>query len=201
MNKNNGEFRFAAVLMAAGNSSRLGQPKQLLKWKGMTLVRRACMSIIEAKIDHVIVVVGAYREAVSQEIEYLPVTIIDNENWEEGMGSSIRTGMEKVSALPIDAAMFMVCDQPNIDASHLQKLKDLYLTEHLSIVTSSYQGVQGVPALFDKKWFDVLAKMKGDKGAQRLFQDCPAGEFGSVPLEGGEIDIDTPDDWEKFSKR
>ncbi|NOK19628.1 nucleotidyltransferase family protein [Corallococcus carmarthensis] len=181
----------AVVVLAAGGSSRLGQPKQLLHHEGTSLVRRAVRNALAASPE-VVVVLGARREDVAAELDGLPVRCVDNPDWALGQGSSLHTGLR---ALPpdVDGAVLMLCDQLRVDAAHLRSLIATFERSRAPIVASAYAGTRGVPALFSRALFPELESLPPTDGARRLIARDPS-RVVEVPLPGGEEDVDTAED-------
>lgn len=186
------------ILLAAGGSSRMGQPKQLLVYKGKTLLRRAVETLIHSACGPVVVVLGAEAVQTKNEIKDLPVHTVFNENWQAGMSSSIKTGLEYLlrSDTEISAVVITLCDQPNVTSSHIDKLVAKFRETKKSIVAAEYNNVIGVPALFDRDLFDELLKIKGDKGAREIIAKHPDALI-TTPLPEAALDIDTTADLAK----
>jgi molybdenum cofactor cytidylyltransferase len=182
----------AIIIMAAGKSSRLGSPKQLLPYQGSTLLRHSVEAALDADCGPVMVVTGAVGEEIKKAIKDLPVELVDNPGWEEGMASSIRVGLQHMlKAHPdTDGIIFMVCDQPFVSKSVLLCLIETHKKEGKAITAAGYGGKAGTPALFHCSFFERLMELKGDKGARMLIASCPA-DVSIVPFEEGAIDIDT----------
>ena len=185
-----------AVILAAGASTRMGRPKQLLQFGGEAMLRRAASVAIEAGCRPVVVVVtGADAAASRKALRGLNVREAENQQWESGISSSVRVGIEAlVTANPqIPAVVLMLCDQPFVTREIIAQLVAAHRETGRSIVASRYGGSYGVPALFDKIHFAELTTLKGDAGAKRLIQKhLPKVHLLSFPE--GEIDIDTPED-------
>ncbi|WP_375754230.1 NTP transferase domain-containing protein [Corallococcus exercitus] len=181
----------AVVVLAAGGSSRLGQPKQLLRHEGTSLVRRAALHALAAS-PVVVVVLGARREDVAAELAGLAVRCVDNPDWALGQGSSLHAGLR---ALPpdVDGAVLMLCDQLRVDAGHLRSLLSTFEHTHAPIVASAYAGTRGVPALFSRTLFPELEALPPSDGARKLIARDPS-RVVEVPLPGGEEDVDTAED-------
>ena len=187
------------VVLAAGSSSRLGSPKQLLAVGGQNLVQHAVSVALSSRIGPVLVVTGANRKAVEETLEDMDVQLAYNPDWQEGMGASIRWGTQVALGLypETEGLLFMVCDQPFIHAEVLRALLEWQRETGKPIVTSSYEGVRGTPALYHASLFDELKSLQGDTGARPLLQRY-ATAIESVPFEQGRTDIDTRADYERY---
>ena len=187
----------AAIVLAAGASRRLGQPKQLLMHGGETLLERAIRLAGEAGATPVFVVLGANFEAICASAPLINTSIpVINERWGEGISTSIFAGLRALDAGAPDAkgTLILGCDQPHLIAAHLRLLIEGFAAqaEH-TIVASAYGGVLGIPAAFPRQAFAALRALRGDKGARALLLEPPCALI-SVPFSGGEIDIDEPGD-------
>jgi molybdenum cofactor cytidylyltransferase len=184
-----------AVILAAGASTRIGRPKQLLQFGGETMLRRAASVALKAGCRPVVVVTGADATASRKALRGLDVREAENEQWKSGISSSVRVGIEAlVTANPrIAAVVLMLCDQPFVTREIIARLVAAHLETGRSIVASRYGGTYGVPALFGKAHFAELGALKGDAGAKQIIQKhLPEVHLLSFPE--GEIDIDTPED-------
>jgi molybdenum cofactor cytidylyltransferase len=190
-----------AVVLAAGGSSRLGQPKQLLEFRGETLIRRAVRAASEAGCDPIVVVVGENREAIELALDMRDSrhpTIIENADWRRGVGTSIRRGIQQLPNF-VEAAVLLTCDQPYLDASIVAGLIATLAETGRPIVASSYADTLGVPALFHRSCFDALLALPEDTGAKRFILSRQP-EVAQVAFARGEIDIDTPEDFERLNE-
>lgn len=185
----------AAVIIAAGGSSRLGEPKQLLMLEGETLLRRATRMASEAGADPVLVILGANRERIEAEVDLAGVKVVANNGWKEGMASSIRLGIEglKKEGTQPAGVLLMVCDQPAVTSEHLRRMIETFRQHPASAIASTYAGKRGIPAIFPRNAFAHLLALAGDQGARRLLSQADR-EVIEVPLAGGELDIDSPAD-------
>ena len=182
----------ATVVLAAGGSSRLGQSKQLLHFRSETLVRRAVRAASEAGCFPLVVVVGRDQTKIATELAGLPVILVPNENWELGLGTSIRAG---ITVLPkVDAVILLVCDQPHLDAGILRRLIEAHERTQQPIVASAYAGTLGVPSLFAASCFGDLCSLGDAEGAKAIITSRP-NETAAIDFPEGAIDIDTPDDY------
>jgi molybdenum cofactor cytidylyltransferase len=185
----------AAIVLAAGASSRLGQSKQLVHVDGESLLRRTTRLAIETGCSPVFVVLGCNPTTLAEELEGLAAAIIINKDWETGMASSLKSGLRAIlDANPLQSnAMVLVCDQPRLDLSVLRNLLATHNAQHPAITASRYRGTHGVPAIFSSSVFGELMKLTGDQGARRILQQH-LEDLASVDFPGGEFDLDTPSD-------
>jgi molybdenum cofactor cytidylyltransferase len=189
-----------AVILAAGASTRMGRPKQLLQFCGQTLVRRGASVAVEAGCRPVVVVTGAHAVATRDALSGLDVQEAENQQWPSGISSSIRVGVEAVvRASPQTAAIIlMLCDQPFVTQELIARIVAAHRETGRSIIASRYGGSYGVPALFGKKYFAQLTALEDALGAKRLIQKQIA-DVQLVDFPQGEIDIDTPDDLSRLN--
>ena len=187
------------VLLAAGASSRLGKPKQLLPYKGTTLLKHAVQLAVDAALKPIVIVVGANANILNIEIEESQANIVMNETWQEGMASSIRTGLQKMLELEptINSVIMMVCDQPFVTVQLLQDLMAKHIETGKPIIASNYKNNLGTPALFDATIFSELMQLKGDTGAKKILSNHPEW-VAAIDFPMGEIDIDTEEDYKKL---
>lgn len=183
--------RHALVLLAAGGSRRLGQPKQLLRLDGETLVHRAARLGLATAPAEAIVVCGANADAVWAGLADLPLRKIACSAWEAGLGESLAVGLGALSP-DIDGALVLLCDQPALGASHLLALRDAWRGDPTRAAASEYAGVLGVPALLPRRWFAPLAEGGHDHGARDLLR-AHADQVHAVPAPSLADDVDTPE--------
>ncbi len=184
------------VLLAAGGSTRLGHPKQLVHYQGRTLVRRAAEAAEAARCGPVVVVLGAARDAVAAELDGLSVRTVDHADWAAGPGGSLRAGLRALTdmgAPALDGVLVMLCDQLRVDAAHLRALRDTFARTRAPVVASAYAGTRGVPALFARAVFPELEALAPGQGARGVIAREPS-RVVEVPLPGGGDDVDTPED-------
>jgi xanthine/CO dehydrogenase XdhC/CoxF family maturation factor/CTP:molybdopterin cytidylyltransferase MocA len=197
--KNDGG-RVAAVILAAGSSSRMGRPKQTLKFEDISLLRRSVQAAIGAGCSPVIVVTGANAEHSRAELDGLEVREVWNPRWETGMGSSIGAGISELldTEPQTSAAVVMLCDQPYVTADVISQIVSDHHRTQRSIVGARYGGGIGVPALFHRSHFDELAGLKGASGAKSVIaRHTDTAHF--IDLPQAEVDVDTPDDYERLT--
>lgn len=183
------------LIMAAGASRRLGQPKQLVKYQGQTLIRRIAEETLEANIGDATIITGYDHKKIESEINGLDVDTYFNVEWEEGLGASIRNGLRYVLALKpeTNAILLTMVDQPFVDAAHLKKLANAYDPSRPMIIASAYSSTFGVPVLVDSFYFDMLKKLKGDEGGKKIFVNY-LKNIVEIPFIQGAIDIDEKKD-------
>lgn len=163
------------------------------------MLQRAIRLAHTAGASPVFVVLGAQRELIEDRIDFKAAKIVSNRKWQEGMGSSIRAGMELVTAEAPEAegVLLMICDQPRVTAEHLRWMIDVFSQRPQSAVVSAYAGRRGTPAIFPRAAFAELAELRGDRGARGLLAN-PSWPVVEIPLAGGEIDIDQPEDLDRI---
>jgi molybdenum cofactor cytidylyltransferase len=194
------------LIIAAGESKRLGEPKQLLQYKGQSLINRLIDTVNDAVHFPITLVLGANAEKIEKQLENSTLDIVINKNWEEGMASSIRIGLEHLiqkheqsnsGETKLDGVMILVCDQPFIKTEHISSLLHLQASTLLPIAACYYAQVLGTPALFHKSIFNDLLALKGDIGAKKII-NAKEKEVAKLHFENGVIDIDTLEDYEQF---
>jgi len=185
----------SVILLAAGSSSRLGQSKQLVQVDGLPLLLKSVMAALNANYIHVLVVLGANADQHRKTIAHLPVEILIHNNWEKGMGSSLKTGLHHIIKYrpETNGVVVMVCDQPLLTTEHLVALRNAYKNNHSKIVASKYKTVTGVPALFDQSLFPLLLEINDTQGA-RVLIDSHIESVSTIDWADGYLDIDTPED-------
>jgi molybdenum cofactor cytidylyltransferase len=187
--------RTGVIILAAGNSSRLGRPKQLLPYRGRTLLTHTVSETLDAGLYPVVVVTGAYHEEVKDSLQGQSVEIIFNPAWEEGMASGIVAGLSNILSLhaDMDAVIIAVCDQPFISSVVLLQLVTTFDKPGKGIVACAYADSVGTPVLFGRSYFERLLELAGNEGAKKLLRQYP-DDLATVVFPGGDIDIDTAED-------
>lgn len=187
----------AAIILAAGASRRLGQPKQLIAYHGEALLERAIRLAQEAGAAPVLVVLGAHLQIIRAAVQFHEAIPVVNEHWEQGIASSIHAGLDALDVYAPSASgvLLMSCDQPRLNADHLRTLIEAFTAgeDDPCMVASVYAGVRGVPAVFPGMLLPELRALRGDKGARSLLVK-PYCRVMDVPFDGGEVDIDLPAD-------
>jgi molybdenum cofactor cytidylyltransferase len=187
--------RIAAVVLAAGRSTRMGGPNKLLaEIAGKPLVRIAVEQALASRARPVIVVTGHERERVQAALADLPVRFVQNPNYAQGLGTSLRAGIEAVPA-EADGAIVCLGDMPQVDAGLIDRLIDAFDPEKGAlVVVPTIEGMRGNPVLWSRRFFPDLMAIEGDVGARHLI-----GRYGEAVVEvpvsgkGALVDIDTPE--------
>jgi len=186
----------AGVVLAAGSGSRMGQPKQVLRWRGKPLVRHVVETGLLAGLDPLVVVTGAHRDAVRAALKGLPVEWAHNAAWTEGQSGSVRTG---VQALPpqVGAAVFLLADQPHIPPTLIAALVAEHRRTQAPIIAPQADGRRANPVLFDRVTFPDLCALQGDTGGRAIFARFPLRYLPWLD-ERILLDVDTMADWERL---
>ncbi len=188
-------LRCGAIVLAAGASQRLGQPKQLLVVEGEPLLVRTVRAVLASPVWPVVVVLGAHAETLRPLLAPFPVLVIENAAWPEGMAASLRAGVTTLRQFSrrLDAGIVCLCDQPAFSAAAIDALLAAQRASGRTIAAARYGGRLGAPALFLARHFDELAHLTGEAGARALL-DGSRGEVAAVDLPALAVDLDTPAD-------
>ncbi len=188
----------AGIILAGGGSSRFGQPKMLLPWNGKPMIRTIVETALGARLDPVIVVVGAEHESINHVLADLPVLIVPNPDWQQGQSTSVRLG---VQSLPEKAsgALFLLADQPFVT----EKLIELLVVRHQETLTPvtapRVNGQRANPILFDQAAFHDLLLLTGDTGGRAILNRYPV-DFIDWDDHRLLLDIDTPEDYQNLQR-
>jgi molybdenum cofactor cytidylyltransferase len=191
----------AILLLAAGSSKRMGKPKQLLPYKGRTLLWHAANAAKMAKLGPVVIVTGELDAPIRKNLADLNLSFVQNQNWAQGMATSIVTGINYLTNLQTvpEAVLIMVGDQPAVNEALLKKLWLNWQESGKSIAASGYAEQVGTPAVFTQSLFSELLLLKGDAGAKKLIKKYP-DQVHQVSFPDGLLDVDTPEDYEQLKK-
>lgn len=191
----------AVLIIAAGESKRMGSPKQLLNVEGETLINRMIHIVKKAVSFPVYVVLGASAESIQAQLPKLDVKIVHNAHWQEGMASSIRIGLSTaITQKPdLQGILVVVCDQPYITESTITALLELQKEKDTPMAAAYYDHVMGTPGLFHQSIFNEILSLKGDMGAKKIIQSRPE-EVAKLHFEKGLLDIDTKEDYQALLK-
>jgi molybdenum cofactor cytidylyltransferase len=186
------------IILAAGESTRLGEPKQNLLFQNKTLLQRAIESGLNSKCRPVIVVLGANADMIIPSLQNKAIEVIYNPGWKEGMASAIRMGISEIgNDNTIKNAVITLCDQPFVSSELIDSLLLKQQETNKAIVACSYQDTIGVPVLFDRSLFAELLLLKGYEGAKHILKDHPQ-DIETIPFDMGSIDIDTIEDYKRL---
>lgn len=190
----------AGIILAAGESTRYGQPKQLLDWKGEPFVRAVAKTALKSGLSPVVVVTGAHAERVAFSVHDLDVSIIHNELWKTGQASSIRAGL-KVLAAPSSqkagGAIFLLADQPQLTASVLRALGEKHAEGLYPVVAPIVMDRRANPVLFDQVTFPDLLTLEGDVGGRAVFHKHRV-EYLPWHDDRLLLDVDTPEMYQRL---
>lgn len=189
MNKNKHDIKIALVILAAGESTRMGSIKQLLPWKSTTLLGQAIQQGLFSIADSVFVVLGAHYNKIVDTIMDHRITIIENKDWSSGMGSSIACAMKFIERNDIhfDAVLISLSDQPFIEYKYFNKLINSFLKNNKNIAATQTKSRAGVPSIFGLDYFKALSELKNDIGAREII----ATNLNDVFIERtGDLNID-----------
>jgi molybdenum cofactor cytidylyltransferase len=195
----NKDPKIGGLLLAAGGSSRLGRPKQLVRHRGKALIRHAAEALVNAGCSPVGVVLGSEIAGSSAELVGLGVHILINEEWKSGMGLSIVHGMRQLLLIEpmLDAVLITLCDQPEITHEYLKRFLVLFRDSGAGIISSEHRDIKGVPALFSRDHFDKLLSLRGDIGARDLIRRST--KVATIRTDAVFSDVDTPEDLAKLA--
>ncbi len=195
-------MKVACILLAAGGSTRLGAPKQLLEYGGRTLLRRAVATAVASRCRPVVVVLGSGVETLRAELAGLDVRIVVNADWERGMGGSVRLGVAALIDDPeVDGVLLALCDQPLVEAASLERLLQAWNAGRpRTIAAASYDETVGVPAVFGREHFAALAALPDAAGAKPILQRH-VDHVTAVPMPEAATDIDTREQYQALRGR
>jgi len=190
--------KVAAVVLAAGAYRRMSAIKQLLPWKDTTLLGFVIKQLEQAGAAHIFVVLGAHQKEILKHLDITDVSVIENNDWSKGMGTSIASTITylKDQQLEYDGLLVTACDQPLISLTHYKKLINSCINSK-RIVASSYEGNIGIPAVFAKEYFNELGTLSKDVGAKSVVKKHLNHLIRLDAPEAG-IDLDTKQRYEKY---
>lgn len=190
---------YGIIILAAGNSSRLGEPKQLLRYENKTLICRIAEAAASVADVTLVVVTGSDAGKITTELESVTYSPAHNPDWPTGMASSVRSGLLKLLSVntEVESVILAVSDQPFVTTTLFEMLISRAKEADAGIVASAYADTLGTPVLFKKKYFDALLSLTGAEGAKKLLKKFE-NDVSSVPFPYGAIDIDTKQDYQKL---
>lgn len=189
----------AAIILAAGSSSRMGESKQMLNIHGQKLLVKTIKTVLASGTDNVVVVLGSNERAHRDLIAGLSVHTVHNPEWEKGIGSSIKRGLVHITSKPSppEAIMILVCDQPLLRSDYIANLQAKYEETGKPIIASRYAQTPGVPALFHKSYYERLLALPDGQGAKKILLQNRHDVY-EIDFPEGQIDLDTKADYESF---
>lgn len=191
-------YKTAIIILAAGDSSRMGTPKQLIVHNNNTLLQNTINAALGAKVGDVYLVLGANAQVITDRHMLSDVHVLINDDWEDGLSASIRCGITHIEQTSrYEKAILMVADQPYISSKHIKALIDKWKEGEASIIVSRYNKNFGPPNLFERVHFKMLTQLDGDKGAKNYIQENK-DIVGFVDFPMGDIDLDTPQDLDRL---
>lgn len=189
----------AAVVLAAGTSSRMGRPKQTVRVGGVPMLERVLKNYRESRVERVVVVIGGHADEVRSAVSFRDEVVVANPRFAEGMSSSLRLGIRHVG--DADAAIIALGDQPFVRTSTINRIVSAYESWGARIVVPTYRGDRGNPVLFDRALFPQLGRIRGDVGAKSVVQRNAKDVLEVEVRDGGILaDIDTPSDLEQWPR-
>jgi molybdenum cofactor cytidylyltransferase len=185
------------IILAAGNSTRMGEPKQLMMYKNKTFLQHIIGEAKNANLEPLICVTGYQSDHITKSISVMNTDIVYNEDWSDGMGTGIAAGIKRLLLSDVDSVILAVSDQPHISSELFLNMEKLKETSGKGIVACSYASTLGTPVLFGKRYFNDLKSLSGDEGAKKIVKmNIP--DVCTIEFEKGNIDIDTKEDYEKL---
>ncbi len=192
-------MKTGVILLAAGSSSRLGRPKQLINYQDKTLIQHSIEAALNSTANDLVVVLGSNSELIQTGIESKEVPVLVHEHWEEGMSSSMQCGLRYlIETSQVEQVILMLCDQPYVTQDLLDQLMNGKKASRKGILACSYSGTVGVPALFDQTYFPELFALKGAEGAKKVILNHQEDVF-LIGFPLGAVDLDTEEDVQKFT--
>lgn len=189
--------KVAGIILAAGGSSRLGRPKQLLDWFGKPFVKQIIDIAKQVQLDPIIVVTGAYHEEIESVIIDTDIVIVRNADWIDGQSSSMKLGAKTAEEYNIDSLIVFLCDQPHVPVELIKRMITDSQREDVDIVATSVNGKVCPPTLFKKKCITGISNLKGDQGGRILFSSYKT-EIMDWQDERLLQDSDTEEDYKKL---
>src|SRR5215469_7574304 len=187
-----------AVVLAAGKSTRMGEPKQLVPWNGRPLLEHTLANLRNIKLNEIVVVLGCGADAVRKRVDLHDIKVVENKNYEQGMGNSLGVGVSAL-AEATDGVLIVLADQPFVRSGTYEQLIDQYRQSDAQIVIPTYRGFRGNPVLLNRSVFNEVMALKGDVGCRAIFGDhCDGIVKVEVDDVGVLLDIDNHEDYERL---
>lgn len=191
--------KVALLILAAGESKRMGTPKQLMNWKGKSLLQHVIDEGEASNIHEVFVVLGAKVDEIKATLIFNKNNVCINSEWKEGMGTTLSCGVRFILDKPtaFEAIVIALVDQPLINAAYFNEMIRVWQAQKSLMVVSEYDETLGVPALFDKHYFLDLLQLDGRVGARHIIRNYPKRQ-SKLKIRGTLFDVDTPEDYLKL---
>ncbi len=198
---NSRKAKIAGIILAAGRGVRMGKIKQLMPINRIPMLQHVINAALASRLDHVIVVLGHAGLEIREAVDLSRVTVVENPDYQKGQSSSLKVGLQALNPA-INAALFLLADQPSVDSETINQLIDAYQPDKPPILRPSFEGKPGNPVLMGKTVFSRLLELEGDQGGKgvfRFFQD----RMKEVPVQhrGIHTDLDTPEDYQSFIRQ
>lgn len=189
------------IILAAGESSRLGSPKQLLLFNKKYLLQHIIDISADSLAENIVLVLGAFSLDIKKLINFSNVQSIDNSNWQDGLSSSIVCGLNEMLKInpSVETIILVLCDQPYLSAYILNEIFTKHIETNAEIVNCNYGNAIGPPVLFYKSLFPKLKLLNGNEGAKSIIKQN-FGKVSEVIFPEGNIDIDTISDYQKLKE-
>lgn len=196
-----GKLQIVSLILAAGNASRMGRPKQLLTVENTTLLEKCIKTSLASNCEKTYVVLGANAQLIGNQLSNYAINIVINTDWEEGIASSIRNGVQTIlkGNKKIDGVLILLADQVMVEAVLLNTLIDTYQSLNHKIVVCQYADTIGPPAIFDKTIFSDLLSLEGNAGAKKVMDRYKENLF-LFDFPDGKMDIDTMEDYRTYQQ-
>ena len=188
----------SAILLAAGQSRRMGRPKQLMPLGQSTLLERAVDNLLNSSVDETIVVLGHKAQEIGKKIAFKPVKIALNPDYQKGMSSSVAAGLAELNP-ESQAVMLALADQPLVASATINRLIAAFNSNDKGIALPTHRGRRGHPVIFSIKYRGELLELKGDIGGREIVKNHP-DDVLEVPVDSESVisDIDTQDDYQQL---
>ena len=191
----------AAIVLAAGQSVRFGQCKQLMQVGDKALIEHVLDTVNASAVDDIILVLGAHADEIQRRVKFRRERVVINPRYGEGMSTSIQAGLRELQR-STDAAIIVLADQPFVSPQTLNRLADEYRKRKAAAVVPTYRGARGNPVLVGRSLFPEMLALRGDVGFREILKRDPAS-IVTVPVDdvGIVTDIDTPEDFDDLARR
>jgi molybdenum cofactor cytidylyltransferase len=188
------------IILAAGNSSRMGEPKQLLPFEGKTFLQCTIDAALGSKATSKVVVLGADKDEIKKSFRADSIPVIHNTEWEKGMASTMQKGLQYLTKFKkLDQVILVLCDQPFVHSGILDSLIEIQKSTGKGIVACKYADTLGVPALFTQQYFAEMMGLKSSEGAKKVIYNH-LEDVAEVDFPKGAVDIDTYEEYEELMR-